>query len=71
VKKIGGIQIWEEGDKREITDKELKILDEKNLYDSYDGTYKIDGFKWKIVSKLVSPDLKVVYTLEFAGVEED
>ncbi len=71
MKKIGGIQTWEEGDKRDMSDKELKILDEKSLYDSYDGKYKIGGFKWKIVSKLVSPDLKVVYTLECAGVEED
>ena len=62
---------WQEGDKRDITDKELKALDEKGLYDSYDRTYKIDGFKWKIVSKLVAPNSKVVYTLECAGAQDD
>jgi hypothetical protein len=68
---IGEAQNWQEGDKRDITDKELKALDEKGLYDSYDRTYKIDGFKWKIVSKLVAPDSKLVYTMECVGTEED
>ena len=65
------VQNWKEGDKRDITDKELRILDEKGLYDSYDRTYRIDGFKWKIVSKLVSSDSRVVYTLGCAGTEEE
>jgi hypothetical protein len=71
VKKIRKVQNWKEGDKRDIIDKELRILDENGLYDSYDRTYKIDGFKWKIVSKLVNPDSRVVYTLECAGTEEE
>lgn len=71
MKRIGKIENWKEGDKRDITDKDLKILDEIGLYDSYDRTYKIDGFKWKIVSKLVNPDSRVTYTLERVGTEED
>ncbi len=71
MKKVGEIQNWREGDKRDITDKEIKALDERELYDSYDRTYKIDGFKWKIVSKLVNSDSRVVYTLECSGAEED
>jgi hypothetical protein len=71
VKKAGDIQNWNEGDKRDITEKELKTLYEKGLYDSYDKSYRINGFKWKIVSKVVNPDLKVVYTLECAGNEDD
>ena len=71
MKKIGDIQNWNEGDKRDITEKELKTLRDKGLYDSYDKTYVINGFKWKIVSKLVSPDSTVVYTLECVGTEEE
>ena len=66
-----GIQNWNEGDKRDITEEELKTLRDKGLYDSYDKTYLMNGFKWKIVSKLVSPDSTVVYTLECVGAEED
>jgi len=71
VKKIGDIQNWNEGDKRDIAEKELKTLRDKGLYDSYDKTYVINGFKWKIVSKLVNPDSTVVYTLECVGTEEE
>ena len=71
MKKIGDIQNWNEGDKRDITEKELKTLRDKGLYDSYDKTYVINGFKWKIVSKLVNPDSTVVYTLECVGTEEE
>ena len=71
MKKIGDIQNWDEGDKRDITEKELKTLRDKGLYDSYDKTYVINGFKWKIVSKLVNPDSTVVYTLECVGTEEE
>ncbi len=71
MKKIGNIQNWNEGDKRDITEKELKTLRDKGLYDSYDKTYVINGFKWKIVSKLVNPDSTVVYTLECVGTEEE
>jgi len=71
VKKIGEIQNWNEGDKREISEKEIKTLYEKGLYDSYDKTYVINGFKWKIVSKLINPDSTVVYTLECVGTEEE
>ena len=71
MKKIGDIQNWNEGDKRDIAEKELKTLREKGLYDSYDKTYVINGFKWKIVSKLVNPDSTVVYTLECVGTEEE
>jgi len=71
VKKIGDIQNWNEGDKRDIAEKELKTLREKGLYDSYDKTYVINGFKWKIVSKLINPDSTVVYTLECVGTEEE
>ena len=67
MKKIGEIQNWNEGDKRDITEEELKTLRDKGLYDSYDKTYLMNGFKWKIVSKLVSPDSSVFYTLEFVG----
>lgn len=70
MKRIGKIENWKEGDKRDITDKDLKILDEMGLYDSYDRTYKIDGSKWKIVSKSVNPDSRVTYTLERVGTEE-
>jgi hypothetical protein len=56
VKRIREIQNWKEGDKRDITDKGLKALHERGLYDSYDRAYKIDRFKWKVVSKLVNPD---------------
>lgn len=56
MKRIREIQNWKEGDKRDITDKGLKALHEGGLYDSYDRAYKIDGFKWKVVSKLVNPD---------------
>jgi len=56
VKRIREIQNWKEGDKRDTTDKGLKALHERGLYDSYDRAYKIDGFKWKVVSKLVNPD---------------
>ena len=68
---IGETQNWKEGDKRDVSDKDLKTLDEEGLYDSYDRTYKIDGFKWKIVSKLITPDSRVIYTLECSGTEED
>lgn len=71
MKKLIEMQNWEEGDKRNVTDKELKALDEKGLYDSYDRTYKIDGFKWKIVYKLVNSNSRVVYTLECVSVDED
>lgn len=71
MKRIREIQNWKEGDKRDITDKGLKALDERGLYDSYDRTYKIDGFKWKVVSKLVNPDSRVIYTLECSGIEDD
>ena len=71
MKKIGDIQNWNEGDKRDIAEKELKTLREKGLYDSYDKTYVINGFKWKIVSKLINPDSTVVYTLECVGTEEE
>ena len=71
MKKIGDIQNWNEGDKRDITEKELKTLRDKGLYDSYDKTYVINGFKWKIVSKLINPDSTVVYTLECVGTEEE
>jgi hypothetical protein len=71
VKRLIEMRNWEEGDKRNLTDKELKALDEKGLYDSYDRTYKIDGFKWKIVFKLVNSNSRVVYTLECVGIEED
>ena len=71
MKKIGDIPNWNEGDKRDITEKEIKTLDEKGLYDSYDKTYVINGFKWKIVSKLINPDSTVVYTLECVGTEEE
>ncbi len=71
MKKIGDIQNWNEGDKRDITEKELKTLRDKGLYDSYDKTYSMNGFKWKTVSKLVNPDSTVVYTLECVGTEEE
>ncbi len=71
MKGIVEIENWKEGDKRDFMDKELKALDRKGLYDSYDRTYKIDGFKWKIVFKLITQDPKVVYTLECVGSEED
>ena len=71
MKKIGEIQNWNEGDKREISEKEIKILYEKGLYDSYDKTYVINGFKWKIIPKLINPDSTVVYTLECVGTEEE
>ncbi len=71
MKRIGKIENWKEGDKRDIADKDLKTLYETGTYDSYDRTYKIDGFKWKIVSKLVNPDSRVTYTLECLGTEED
>jgi len=71
VKRIREIQNWKEGDKRDITDKGLKALHERGLYDSYDKAYKIDGFKWKVVSKLVNPDSRVIYTLECSGAEDD
>ena len=71
MKKIGDIPNWNEGDKRDIAEKELKTLREKGLYDSYDKTYVINGFKWKIVSKLINPDSTVVYTLECVGTEEE
>ena len=70
MKKIGDIQNWNEGDKRDITEKELKTLRDKGLYDSYDKTYLLNGYKWKIVSKLVKPDSTVVYTLECVGTED-
>ena len=70
MKKIRDIQNWNEGDKRDITEKELKTLRDKGLYDSYDKTFVINGFKWKIVSKLVNPDSTVVYTLECVGTED-
>ena len=70
MKKIGDIQNWNEGDKRDITEKELKTLRDKGLYDSYDKTYLMNGYKWKIVSKLVKPDSTVVYTLECVGTED-
>jgi len=65
-----GIQNWNEGDRRDITEEELKTLRDKGLYDSYDKTYLLNGFKWKIVSKLVSPDSSVFYTLECVGEEQ-
>ena len=68
---MAGIQNWNEGDKRDITEEELKTLRDKGLYDSYDKTYLMNGFKWTIVSKLVSPDSSVFYTLEFVGTEEE
>ena len=71
MKKIGDIQNWNEGDKRDIAEKELKTLRDKGLYDSYDITYVINGFKWKIVSKLVNPDSTVLYTLECVGTEQE
>ena len=71
MKKIGDIQTWNEEDKRDITEKELKTLRDKGLYDSYDKTYVINGFKWKIASKLVSPDSTVVYTLECVDTEDE
>ena len=70
MKKIGDIQNWNEGDKRDITEKGLKTLRDKGLYDSYDKTYLMNGYKWKIVSKLVKPDSTVVYTLECVGTED-
>ena len=42
MKEIVEIENWKEGDKRDFMDKELKALDGKGLYDSYDRTYKID-----------------------------
>lgn len=71
MKKIGYTKNWTKGDEREIPEKELKTLNEKGLYDSYDKTYIINGFKWKIVSKVVNSDSKVTYTLECMGTEED
>ncbi|MCI0454826.1 MAG: hypothetical protein L0Y68_07510 [Candidatus Dadabacteria bacterium] len=70
MKKTGNIQNWNEGDKKEITEKELKALYENGLYDSYDKTYIINGFKWKVVSKVVNPDSRVTYTLECVGIDE-
>ena len=70
MKKIGDIQNWNEGDKRDIAEKELKTLRDKGLYDSYDKTYLMNGYKWKIVAKLVKPDSTVVYTLECVGTED-
>lgn len=70
MKKIEDTQNWNEGDKGEITEKELKALYEKGLYDSYDKTYIINGFKWKVVSKVVNPDSRVTYTLECVGTDE-
>jgi hypothetical protein len=69
MKKTGNIQNWNEGDKKEITEKELKSLYENGLYDSYDKTYIINGFKWKVVSKVVNPDSRVTYTLECVGID--
>ncbi len=71
MKKSRNIQNWKDIDKKDITEKELKALYEKGFYDSYDKTYIIDGFKWKIVSKLVSPDSSVVYTLKCIGNEDE
>ncbi|MGH9761066.1 MAG: hypothetical protein ACREAC_09505 [Blastocatellia bacterium] len=60
---------WKVGDKREVTEDQMKGLIDLDLYDSYDQTYLIDRLKWKVRHRVVSSDASTAYTME--AIEEE
>jgi hypothetical protein len=54
---------WRIGDTRELTELEIKAIRAEDLYDSYDQTYVLDNFKWKIAHRIANKDGSTLYTL--------
>lgn len=61
---------WKVGDTREVTEDQMKGLVDRDLYDSYDHMYLVDGLKWKVVHRVVSADGSTIYTLTAVEKEE-
>jgi hypothetical protein len=54
---------WKLGDTRELTEHQIKAIMDEDLYDSYDQTYLLDKFKWKVAHRVANIDGSTLYTL--------
>lgn len=54
---------WKPGDRREITERQLRKLRATDAWDSYTATYRMDGLVWRVVSEMAREDGETVVTL--------
>jgi hypothetical protein len=54
---------WKIGDTRELTEHQIRAVMDEGMYDSYDQTYLLDKFKWKIAHRVANIDGSTLYTL--------